>query len=243
MPADRGDRRKHRRVTMQLPVRVRGRYPDGTVFDELAACEDACGGGVSIHLRRPVRQGQMLHLSLPLPPRFRQYDLTDQSYRVYALVRSVVRSGGEGARVGLLFYGKTPPQGEDALPTGLYLLPGDAGSTGQRPHPGIPLTIRLSAEHAPGGREQEEQAVAERVRVGDARVKISSLPAMKGAIVWVENAGEGFRTRAEVRHVAIGADGDPRLDLVFLDAPAPPRLLTDADSDGRASSPTGSKTK
>ena len=127
---------------MRLPVRIQGRCADGSVLDELTACEDASGGGLSLHLRHPVRQGQLLHLSLPLPPHFRQYDLTDHSYRVYALVRSVVRSGEEGARVGLLFYGRTPPQGEAALPTGLFLMPGDSGSTELRRHHGVPLTLR-----------------------------------------------------------------------------------------------------
>jgi hypothetical protein len=87
----------------------------------------------------------------------------------------------------------------------------------------------MAAEHAPGTVERDERAVAERVRLWDARVRISSLPAMKGTIVWVEDALGGFRTRAEVSHIVIGADGDPRLDLVFLDAPAPTRLLTDGE--------------
>ena len=228
MPTDRGDRRTHQRLPLRLPVRVQGRYPDGSLLDELAACEDASGGGLSVHLRHPVRQGQLLHLSLPLPSHFRRYDLTDRSYRVYALVRSVVRSGEEGARVGLLFYGRTPPPGEESLPAALFLMAGDAGSSGLRRHQFVPLTLRLAAEEAPGGLEQEERAVAECVRLWDARVRISSLPAMKGATVVVEDAGGAFRTRAEVRHIVIGADGDPRLDLVFFDSPAPTRLLTDA---------------
>jgi hypothetical protein len=233
MPADRGDRRKHHRLPLRLPVRVQGRFPDGSVLDELAACEDASGGGVSLNSRHPIRQGQLLHLSLPLPSRFRQYDLTDHSYRVYALVRHVVSNGGTGARIGLLFYGKTPPQGEEALPAGLFLMPGESSATG-RHHRGVPLVLRLEAAHAPGAREQEERAVAESVRTWDARVRISRLHAMKGAIVLVQDAAGGFRTHAEVRHILIGADGDPRLDLVFLDAPAPARLRTDANADPEA---------
>ncbi len=50
------------------------------------------------------------------------------------------------------------------------------------------------------------------------------LPAMKGSVVLVEDA-DG----AEVRHILIGADGDPRLDLVFLAAAAPTRLVTDRE--------------
>jgi hypothetical protein len=56
---------------------------------------------------------------------------------------------------------------------------------------------------------------------------------MKGAIVSVEDAGGAFRTRAEVRHILIGADGEPRLELVFLDGSAPTRLLTDAEGEGQ----------
>jgi hypothetical protein len=94
------------------------------------------------------------------------------------------------------------------------------------------LTLRLAPEHAPGGVEQEERSVAEYVRLWEARVRISSLPAMKGSIVLVEDPHGAFRTRAEVRHILIGADGDPRLDLVFLDAAAPTRLVTDRERKG-----------
>lgn len=208
---------------------VQGRHPDGSAFDELAACEDASDGGVRLHLRHPVCQGQMLHLSLPLPSHLRQYDLTDRLYRVYALVRSVVRSGDEGAQVGLLFYGRTPPQGEESLPTGPFLVAGDAGGTGPPRHRGVPLMLRLPAEHAPGALERGERALAECIRMWAARVRICSLPAMKGALVMVEEGGGDFRTRAEVRHIAIGADGAPRLDLAFLDSPAPKHLLTVAE--------------
>jgi hypothetical protein len=51
---------------------------------------------------------------------------------------------------------------------------------------------------------------------------------MKGTTVLVEDPGGHFRTRAEVRHITIGADGNPRLELVFLDASAPSRLQTPA---------------
>lgn len=222
-----GDRRRQSRRTLRLPVRVQGRYPDGSQLDEVASCEDASAGGVSVRLQSAVRKGQMLHLSLPLPAHFRQYDLTDHSYRVYALVRSVVPSGDEGARVGLLFYGRTPPTGETSLPSGLFLMEGDTPASVRRDH-SVLLMLRLEAEHAPGGVERGERAVAECVRAWDARVRISSLPAMKGATVLVEDPGGHFRSRAEVRHITIGADGNPRLDIVFLDASAPSRLQTPA---------------
>jgi hypothetical protein len=48
---------------------------------------------------------------------------------------------------------------------------------------------------------------------------------VKGAILQVEEIDGEFKTRAEVRNVSIGADGQPRLNLLFLDAPTPERLL------------------
>src|SRR5512147_2904433 len=110
------ERRKQRRVPMKLPVRVQGRDTDGTAWEEMSTCEDASAGGVGLRLDRPVVLGQVLHLSLPLPQRFRQYDLTDPSYRVYTLVRNVRPAPGGGVRIGVLFLGKHPPRGASALP-------------------------------------------------------------------------------------------------------------------------------
>ena len=71
------ERRKQRRVAMKCPVRVQGRDADGKTWEEMSTCEDASAGGVGLKLSRPVVMGQVLHLSMPLPAKFRQYDLTD----------------------------------------------------------------------------------------------------------------------------------------------------------------------
>lgn len=215
------ERRRHPRWRLRLPVRVQGRDADGSVFEEMTSCTDASAGGASIRLAHPVRQGQALLLSLPLPAQFRQYDVTSQSYRVYALVRSATPSPGEPPRVGLLFYGRHPPQGAESLPGGLFLIDGDprpASSTAA-----ITVLLRLPAEQAPGGVEQEERAAVESVGERGARVKVGRLPLMRGAVLRLEEIGGEFATSAEVEQLRIGADGEPRVDLVFLDAPPPER--------------------
>jgi hypothetical protein len=111
------------------------------------------------------------------------------------------------------------------------LIPGDSGATGQRARNDVALTIRLAAQDGPGALEQEEAAVADCVGWWDARVRICSLPVTKGAVVLVKDAEGGLQTRAEVRHILIGADGNPRVDLAFLDAPAPKRLHTDGEAE------------
>jgi hypothetical protein len=221
------ERRKQRRVTMKLPVRVQGREPDGTAWQEISACEDASAGGVSLKLARPVVLGQVLHLSLPLPSRFRQYDLTDPSYRVYALVRNVRPAPDGSVRIGALFLGKHPPRGAPALPGGLFLMPGDPTPIDRRKFPRhvARLSLRLEAENAPGGVAVEEKTWAEDVSQWGAQVRASTLPVVKGAVLQVDEVDGDFKTRAEVRNISIGTDGHPRLNLFFLDRPAPERLL------------------
>jgi hypothetical protein len=214
------ERRKTRRVPMKLAVRVQGRDADGTKWEEMTTCEDASAGGVAIILRHPCRVGQCLHLTLPLPARFRQYDLTESSYRVYGLVRGK----RPGNRYGLLFLGKYPPRGAEALPSGLFLMPGDPKPLAAGKH-GFEVTLILDAEHAPGGVAQEERSIAENVKERSATARTTKLPVLKGATITVEEVEGEYKTRAQVTNVAIGKDGNPRLELLFLDDPVPERLL------------------
>jgi hypothetical protein len=227
------ERRKQRRVPMKLPVRVQGREADGTAWEEMCTSEDASAGGVSLRLKRPVLLGQVLHLSLPLPQRFRQYDLTDPSYRVYTLVRYVHAAPGGAHRVGVVFLGKSPPRGASTLPGELFLMPGDPNPLERRKFARhvARLSLRLEAEHAPGGVAVEEKAIAEDVSLWGAQVRAMTLPVVKGAVLQVEEIGGDFKTRAEVRNISIGADGQPRLNLLFLDASAPERLLPGLGTD------------
>jgi len=218
------EQRRTRRVPMKLAVRVQGRDPDGTKWEEMTTAEDASAGGVALTLKRGARVGQVLHLTLPLPPRFRQYDLTQSSYRVYGLIRG---KRGEN-RFGLLFLGKNPPRGAESLPAGLYLMPGDPKPLGGGKQ-GFEVVLKLEAENAPGGVPQEEHSIAENVREREVDAKTTSLPVLKGAILTVEEVGGKFRTRAEVQNILIAKDGNPLLTLLLLDAPVPERLLPAAD--------------
>ena len=220
------ERRKLRRVPMKFPVRIQGRESDGSTWEEMSSCEDASAGGVGLKLNRPVVLGQVLHLSMPLPQKFRQYDLTDPSYRVYTLVRNVRPAPG-GVRVGLLFLGKHPPRGTESRPGELILMPGDPTPVERRKFQRMltRLSLRLEAKDAPGGVAMEETTIAEDVSLRGAQVKASTLPVVKGAILQVAEVGGDWKTRAEVRSITIGQDGHPRLHLLFLDASAPERLL------------------
>jgi hypothetical protein len=221
--AKRPDRRREARIALHVPVKVQGRGGDGVTWEEMTNSEDASMAGISVRLRQHVRIGQALHLSMPLPKRLRRHDLTDPSYHIYGLVRSV--GAGTPARVGLMFLGKQPPRGESSLPSGLFLMPSDPTPDDRRRFPRIEsrLGLKLRRTSAPGV-FAEEQTYAENLSKWGALVK-TSLPVAKGEMVEIEDLQGTFHTRAEIRNVSIGADGQPRLNLLFLDHPTPEGLL------------------
>jgi len=143
-----GERRKNLRLGLAIPVRVQGFFADGTTWEEFSTTEDVSAGGASFPLSRDVLLGQILHLSLALPKRLRQFDLNDAAYRVYTLVRGVRRRGGQPL-VGVMFFGKYPPRGFRERPGARYLLPSDS-APGAQP-PAFPEEPPPDADEKPAG--------------------------------------------------------------------------------------------
>jgi hypothetical protein len=119
------ERRKNPRLGLAIPVKIQGFLADGTFWDEMTTTLDVSSGGACFPLTRDAELGQVLLLTLALPKRLRQFDITDASYRVYTLVRGV-RRRGEKPRVGVMFFGKQPPRGFHERPAARYLLPSDS---------------------------------------------------------------------------------------------------------------------
>jgi hypothetical protein len=222
------ERRHEARMPLTLPLRVQGHDPDGTPWEEMTSSADASFGGLGFTLKHPLENHQALNLLLPLPKAFRRYDLSEHSYRTFALVRDVAPQKGS-ARVGVFFLGRHPPRDYEKNPGGRYLLPTDAPPPpkerrGLKRVENVFLNMRLSRVTEEGTAGQEEKTVAENLCKAGARV-MTTLPLAKGEIVVLEEMGGDFRTRAEIRNVYIGQDRIPRLNLRFLDLEAPDRLV------------------
>jgi hypothetical protein len=228
-PAAGKNRRHETRMSLSLPVKVQGFKADGSVWEEMGAIENVSASGAAFPVRHLVAKGHVLVVSLPLPKRFRRYDLTEPSYRTYALVRHV-EANPDGFRVGVMFLGKSPPRGFDKNPGGLYFLPSDppAATSGRERRRwqriDIFVNLKLTRLSPQGSGPQEERTVAENMSRGGARV-LTSMAVGKGELLMVEELDGGFRTRAEVRNLYIGPDSIPRLNLQFLDGEAPDRLV------------------
>jgi hypothetical protein len=226
-PPPKEERRRETRMSLRLPVRVQGHDAKNQPWEEMAAMENTSFGGAAMRMKRPVVRGQVLLLALPLPQHFRTYDLSEAFYRVYALVRHTAGTGGE-QRVGVLFLGKNPPKGYDINPGSLYLLPTDPPPVSKEERRkwkrmDVFVNVRLRWT-TPGGQELEEQTIAENIGRGGARV-MTSLPVVKGDVLRMEELDGDFQVRVEIRNIYIGSDHIPRLNLRFLDAAAPDRLL------------------
>jgi hypothetical protein len=221
------ERRQSARMNLSMPVRVLGHDTAGATWEEMASVRDASPSGVALNLRHRITRGQVLLLTLPLPKRFRRYDLGDASYRIWGLVRSV-NPDTNVARVGVMFLGKNPPRGFDRNPGGLFLLPTDAPPTPSErrraPRLDVYVNLRIRRLVDAGGGRREEQTIAENISKGGARV-LTSLDIAKGEVVEVQEVDGSFRARAEVRNAYVGQDRIPRLNLCFIDAEAPARLI------------------
>jgi PilZ domain len=136
------DRRKAYRMGMALSVRVTGFDEEGAAWEEVSSTEDVSEGGLSLRLSHRVELGHVLALSLPMPKRLRDFDLNDETYRVYALVRGIVHKE-DRERVGVKFFGKYPPRGFHERPGARYLLPSDSVA-------GMPVPPELR-QPPPGG--------------------------------------------------------------------------------------------
>jgi hypothetical protein len=218
------DRRRQPRTSIALPTHVQGQYPDGATWDEMTTTTDASADGVAIPLRRTVLLGQALCLTLPLPRRFRSFDLAAPTYRVYAVVASVVAAGAVGVR----FIGKDPPGGYTRNDAGLFLNPPTTAPAPERRAAPRRDGVFFFVLKPQGSHEerQEEATVADNVGAGGARVMTTQFFA-RGEVLEVEEAGGPFRTRAAVRNAYVGEDAVWRLNLMFLDAQAPARLLAE----------------
>jgi hypothetical protein len=119
----------------------------------------------------------------------------------------------------------TPPPGTSKTVSSRGPAP-EAGSSERRKHPRVELFVNFLLQQVDefGVVLQEELTVADNLGKGGAHL-ITTLDFNKSDVVLLQEAGGGFATRAEVRDLVKGKDGNWRLHLKFMDRQAPERLL------------------
>lgn len=240
--ATHAERRREDRVSMTLPIAIEGYASNGTAWGESSTTRDASIGGISFMTQNALVKGQVLHLALPLPRPFRQYDHAAASYDVYAIVRDVLVDDA-GSRIGVMFFGKEPPRGFDRTPGARFLLPSDvapetlpepsapapsprvterkpqtADPLGHRQHERFDMFVNFQLEQADewGVVLVEERTVAENVSLGGTRC-LTSVAFRKGDVLTMREIGGRFEARARVVNTYLGSDRIRRVNLKFLD--------------------------
>jgi len=95
--------RSERRISVRLPLRVKGKDARGFSFEEDTASENLCRGGAAFRTRFDVAIGSSLQIRIPLQGMMRR---DDQDFETKGRVVHVSESQPDGERlVGVQFVG------------------------------------------------------------------------------------------------------------------------------------------
>jgi curved DNA-binding protein CbpA len=128
------NRRRVERFKLSIPVRVTGHDRRNGKWHEMAQTIDVSRTGVRLRLRRRVKHGTVLYITLPLPTKLRAHGFAEQSYNVYTLVRRV-EPPKQGVRaIGVEFIGEHPPAGFLDKPWAVFRPKRWGGNERRRPN-------------------------------------------------------------------------------------------------------------
>ena len=227
-----GDFRKRGRLELHIPVRVRVKETNGQEWGELTHILDVTQIGASFTLEGKIEQGRILHMSLPLPWRLRQYDHSEELYRIYALVRWVRPRDDGGYAIGVAFVGKNPPASWVHDPSRIYGTskvddenipqPPSRDGVDERREGRIlaALMVQLDLLDDRGRSVGSEVTVTENISRHGASCYTSMKPT-PGSLVRVTSQQTEFATNAVVLRCRTGEDNIARIHLEFQDGEWP----------------------
>lgn len=236
------ENRRIQRINLPLPVRVEIRVDRETTWNEITRLSDVSAFGAGFVLKRPVRRGRLILMTIPMPRQLRSYDYSEPQYRVWGVVRRCISIGQDVDKpeyaIGTAFVGKTPPASYLEQPATLYdthqrsdngdgfwqLVPADLMADESNLPPDarkqtrfhIPESLRLERVDHNGNVVESETTVTENISLGGAAV-FTTLRIDAGAFLRVSSDRFGVTILSVVRGSRVGSDGITRLHLEFID--------------------------
>ena len=238
--ASQKESRRIPRFSLALPVRVEARIDAQLSWNEITRLNDISAFGAGFNLKRSVKCGRLLQMTIPLPRQMRSYDYTEPQYRVWGLVRSCIAKENAAEEnqhaVGVAFIGKNPPLSYYDDPNKLYEISCqeddhlyrfveasiDAGGgimeKELRRHSrlSIPTDVVIEKLDADGNVTGSEQSVTENLSLSGAAV-FSMLAVEVCDFVRVRSVQYDVSIISVVRGKRLGEDGIPRLHIEFVD--------------------------
>jgi CheY-like chemotaxis protein len=214
--ADENRRRSHR-YDLSIPAHVVGHDRRSGKWEESAETIDVSRTGLNMRLRRRVRHGVILHVTLPLPPNLRSRAMSEPAYSVYALVRRVEPSKKGVRVVGLEFIGQHPPMGYLDKPWASFQTR-QWGGTDRRRKARHKRSDIIWLEYFTESMRciTQEAGRTEDVSAGGLRVCVSN-PPPDFELLRVSYPDRGIESYAVVCNRYFDKDGFERLCLKFVD--------------------------
>ena len=241
-PVSEKENRRIKRISLPLPARVEVRVDSKASWNEITRLIDVSAFGAGFSLKRPVKRGRLVQITVPMPRQLRCFDYSEAQYRIWALVRRCIETGRSSAEpsyaVGVAFTGAKPPTGFIEHPSRLYdishrkddstgfwhvsaadLLVDDsdlAKDLRKQTRLFIPEAITLEQMDQAGNVIATESTVTENISVGGAAV-FTQYELEVGAFLRVTSERFGVTIISVVRGKRVGRDGITRLPLEFFD--------------------------
>jgi len=215
------NRRRNERFMLSVPVHVTGYDRKGGRWHEATRTVDVSRTGALLNMRKRIKKGSVLYLTMPLPVRLRTRDFQEPTYVSYALVRRVEAPKGHVTAIGVEFLGPHPPCGYLERPWDVF-KPEQWSGGDRRRAPRQEKTEPVLIEYFTDAMTclKQETAETENTSRGGMRVMVKAAPA-EFAMIRVNSVGRGFRSFAAVCDRFSGKDGNERLCLHFLESEWP----------------------
>jgi hypothetical protein len=235
-----GENRRIQRISLGLPSRIEVKVDQSVSWNEITRLSDLSAFGAGFNLKRPVKRGRLVYMTVPMPRQLRCYDYMEPQYKVWGLVRRCIMTqnttDGETYAHGVAFIGKNPPISYFENPAKLYEITHreDQGMwhvTEAPPIPDesslpkdlrrhsrlfIPESLLLEALDENGVVIDSETTVTENISLGGAAI-FTTLKVEKGSFVRVTSERYDLTLISVVRGKRTGTDGIPRVHIEFVD--------------------------
>jgi len=231
------DNRRIQRISLPLPVRVEVRVDRTVAWNEITRLSDVSAFGAGFNLKRPIKRGRLIQMTIPMPRQLRSYDYSEPQYKIWGLVRRCISAAGGEYSIGVAFIGKTPPPDFLDHPSMLYdishrsadegffrLVDADLMASEDHLPPDqrkqtrfhIPESLRIEKVDEQGNVLETETTVTENISLGGAAV-FTTMKTDKGDFLRVTSDRFNITILAIARGVRTGPDNIPRLHLEFID--------------------------
>jgi hypothetical protein len=235
------ENRRIQRISLPLPVRVEVRVDTDASWYEITRLQDVSAYGAGFTLKKPVKRGRIVLMTVPMPRQLRSFDYSEPQYKVWAVTRRCIETGKSALNpeysIGVAFIGQKPPTDYLEHPARLYDVARRDDEKGmyhvshldlraddkelpkeirKQTRYFIPETLTLQQLDEGGNVIWSESTVTENISLGGAAV-FSTLQASAGTFLRVTNDAMDLKILSVVRGSRIGPDGMTRLHLEFID--------------------------